>query len=121
MKNNRVVKGTALMIALLLFAIVFTYVALGSQINFLNMGFWPLFFVFLIEACVVFGIIRWVAAAPTKEAHANRKVDKVLRELDSDELSLLRNRLMYENRNAEPDYDSMAEVMQSGKRKNDVR
>lgn len=116
MKNTRVQTGTIMMAALLLFAIGFTYVGLGSPGHGLGSGFWPMFFVFLIEVGVVYFIIRWIAAAPGKEVHAHQKVDKLLRKLDNEELDLLRSRLIQDEHEAE--YGSMADLMQSGKRKN---
>jgi hypothetical protein len=117
MNYSRVGAGTVLIVALLIFAIGFTYVGLGSPGERAASGFWPMFFVFILEACVAYGIVRWIAAAPTKEA----KVNKVLREFDRDELDLLRSRLVQEDRSVNDDYDSMAELMQSGKRKNEIR
>lgn len=80
----------------------------------------PLFMVLLLVSFfITVRIMEWVGSAPQTEEKSRRKVEKVLRELDDDDLDLLRHRLMQDER--EEEYGSMAELLQSGKRKNDMR
>jgi Flp pilus assembly protein TadB len=74
-------------------------------------------FFFVLSALITTLVINWVGSEP-KQSQSHRKVEKMLRNLDDNSLDLLRSRLM------EPDdkvvYGSMAELVQSGKRKNEL-
>ena len=76
---------------------------------------------FTLTLFISAALIHWVSAAPEVEAQAGsrQRVERALRHLNDDDLDLLRHRLMQNER--EEDYGSMADLMQSGKRKNEIR
>jgi Na+-transporting methylmalonyl-CoA/oxaloacetate decarboxylase gamma subunit len=81
--------------------------------------FFPILFLIVINIVLISQILRWTARAPIQPPKSRRNVEKLLRELDDDDLDLLRTRLTREAQY--DDYDTMAELVQSGKRKNEVR
>lgn len=78
----------------------------------------PTAFFFILSALISILVINWVGSAPQTEEKSRRKVERMLRELDDDDLDLLRHRLMQDER--EEEYGSMADLVQSGKRKNQI-
>ena len=76
-------------------------------------------FFFVLTLLITILVINWVGSEPQTEEKSPRKVEKLLREFDDADLDLLRSRLMQDER--EEEYGSMAELLQSGKRKNEMR
>jgi hypothetical protein len=65
--------------------------------------------------------VHWVSAAAEVSRGSHQRVEKVLRTLNDSDLDLLRSRLAESDQADSDDYSSMAELMQSGKRKNEAR
>jgi hypothetical protein len=84
--------------------------------------FFPYVIFFGIALAITALVINWVGNEKRAESQSRRKVEKLLRELDDDDLDLLRTRLMRDEQNVDDadNYSSMAELVQSGKRKNEV-
>lgn len=74
-------------------------------------------FFFVLTVLITILVINWIGSEPQTEEKSQRKVEKLLRKLDDADLDLLRHRLMQDER--EEEYGSMADLMQSGKRKNE--
>lgn len=74
---------------------------------------------FIVAFFITVLVVEWVGNEHASGNKSQRKVDKVLREFDDDDLDLLRSRLMQDDR--EEDYGSMADLIQSSKRKNETR
>jgi uncharacterized protein (DUF58 family) len=101
--------GTAV-IAIMLFLMVH----LGATLPSFPSPGW-LYYVLAVGLTIV--IIYWVGSEP-KQIQSRRKVEKVLRDLNDEDLDLLRSRLMHQDQS--DDYGSMNELIQSGKRKNNA-
>ena len=101
-----------LIITLLLVMMAFA----GVLVPFINTS---ILLLFIVAFFITVLVIEWVGNEHASGDKSRRKVEKVLREFDDDELSLLRSRLMQDER--EEEYGSMADLIQTGKRKNEMR
>ena len=109
------------MLAMYMLAALFLIGFIG-EFRVLDLNFEEIRFGFYtITLFISAALIHWVSAAPEVEAQAGsrQRVERALRHLNDDDLSLLRSRLMQDER--EEEYGSMAELVQSGKRKNEMR
>jgi small-conductance mechanosensitive channel len=98
------------------------FLIVNSYIAFSRFSFdWVVMLSILLTSVIVYIVSHWVSVEPRQDAKSQRKVEKLLRELDDNDLDLLRTRLMRQERNDDYAYESMAELMQSSKRKNEVR
>jgi ABC-type transport system involved in cytochrome bd biosynthesis fused ATPase/permease subunit len=116
MNYSRVGAGTVLIVLLIMLMTGITYLFSSG----LSTSILPMLLLFVLDGLVVRHILRWVVDPSSDQMmRSQRKVDRALRDLDDNDLNLLRSRLAAADQ--ADNYDSMTELVQSGKRKNEVR